>query len=84
MLYEVITVYIKDSNVTVTGGDLTLAAERSTKVSARAKAVSVTASIPIPDTFSLSLGGTFSANQILGRITSYNVCYTKLLRAGAR
>ena len=62
---------IVDAQVRVENGDLNLLAEKSAQMSATAAATSVSARPALIPTFSLSGGGTFATNSLLGSINAF-------------
>jgi len=62
---------INDSTVKVSNGNVKLEATKNTRLRAKAETFSLTASLPLPNTFSLTLDGTYSSNTIFGNVNAF-------------
>ncbi|MBC8508638.1 MAG: hypothetical protein H8D34_27585, partial [Chloroflexi bacterium] len=64
--------YISNSQVIVSdGGDVEVKAERDLQVSTIARASSLVTSAPLPDGYSISIGGTYASNTLLGDVSAF-------------
>jgi hypothetical protein len=63
--------YINDSTITATNGSIDVTAERDAKISSIAAATSLVADDGFPTALSLTLGGTFTENVLLGDVKAY-------------
>ncbi len=71
-LSRTVEAYISNgSTVTVTGADVSLSAARESTAAAYVKATAVSASVPLPNTFSLSAAGTFTSNVLRGDVRAF-------------